>query len=175
MAGESLLFLCLLLVLDGATFSFATTALLLKYSHEHEPWQIALAGGAASAVGSGLQLLVLRWMLEADRPWMRRFLPSREKLTATLSKYPHASFLALLVARATPLPDAPLKLVAAAVRYPIPLYMLALFLGALPYYYLLAVIGHRFAIPNWVLIGGVAAVLLGIGVERWLAHRREGG
>ncbi len=162
MGGESLIVLCLLLFADGATTAAFTTPLLLRYARYHEPWHVALAGGASSAAGSAVQLLVFRWMLGQQRPWMKRFIPSRERIEATLAKYPSASFLAIAVARATPLPDAPLKLVAAVVGYPIWRYVIAVMLGAIPYYYALAWIGHEFELPPWVLGAIVGVVVLGL-------------
>ena len=47
LSPESLVVLCLLLFADGATFSFATTPLLLQYGKFHEPWQVAVFGGIA--------------------------------------------------------------------------------------------------------------------------------
>jgi uncharacterized membrane protein YdjX (TVP38/TMEM64 family) len=162
LSPESLAWLCVLLFLDGATFAFATTPLLLQYGKFHSPWSVALAGGAASALGSAVQLWALRWLLSSGQPWMHRFVLSGERLHDALQRYPSASFVALMVARATPLPDAPLKLVAAVGGYPIPRYAIAVFLGALPYYFALALIGKAVRIPSWVLV--VAAVLLGAGV-----------
>lgn len=170
MPVDSLPWLCLMLFVDGATLAVATTPLLLLYAGHHEPWQVATAGGVASAAGSALQLLGFRWMLGNTRPWMLRFLPSREKLEATLRQYPSASFLAIALARATPLPDAPLKLVAAAVGYPVWRYLLAVLLGALPYYYALAWIGHEFHLPVWALVGAAALLVAGVGVD--LLRRR---
>lgn len=172
MSGESLWVLCLLLFVDGATFAFATTPLLLQYGKFHEPWMVAVAGGAASAAGSSLQLLILRWALGANFPWLARFTPSRDKLAAALARHPSASFVALMVARATPLPDAPLKLVAAAGRYPIGLYALAIYLGALPYYFALALLGKAFKIPTWILIAAVAAIVAGFLVDHWRKRRK---
>jgi uncharacterized membrane protein YdjX (TVP38/TMEM64 family) len=160
MTVDSLGMLCLLLFLDGATTAAFTTPLLLLYAKGFEPWQVAVAGGAASAAGSVLQLAVFRWMLGHERPWMRRFLPSKQKLEQTLERYPSASFLAIAIARATPLPDAPLKLVAAAGRYPVRLYALAVLLGALPYYFAIALLGRFFKIPTWVLVLVVIAIAL---------------
>ena len=172
MNPESLWTLCLLLFVDGATFAFFTTPLLLQFGKFHAPWLVALTGGGASALGSVVQLLLLRWALASNHPWTRRWTPSREKLTATLQRYPSASFLALVLARATPLPDAPLKLVAAAVGYPAPRYGLAIFLGALPYYWLLALVGSKVKIPTWVLIAAMVVIVLGALIDVWRRRRR---
>lgn len=165
MAVQSLWMLCLLLFVDGATLAVATTPLLLVYAKRFEPWQVAVAGGAASAAGSVVQLAIFRWMLANERPWMRRFLPSRQKLEETLRRFPSASFLAIAIARATPLPDAPIKLVAAAVRYPLWRYGLAVYAGALPYYGLLAWAGHELPIPGWVIAALAGVLVLGLLVD----------
>jgi len=174
LGAESLLVLCLLLFVDGATFAFFTTPLLLQYGKLHPAWEVAAAGGAASAIGSIVQLQFLKWALASRHAWMRRLAPSREKLTAATQRYPSASFLALLVARATPLPDAPLKLAAAVVGYPAALYGLALFLGALPYYFLLALVGNKVRIPGWVLIAAAVAIVAGALIDLWRRRRLEG-
>ena len=173
MTPDSLWVLCLLLFVDGATLAATSTILILHYGHLHEPWKVAVAGGAASSLGSAIQLLILRWALGSHHPWMRRFTPSRAKVEAALKNYPSASFLMLAVARATPLPDAPLKLVAAVIGYPIRLYALATFLGSMPYFFVLALIGHSFRIPGWVLLGALGLLLLGLAVD-FLRKRRRG-
>jgi len=172
--AESLWLLCLLLFVDGATFSFATTPLLLHYGKlQHDPTLIALLGGAASAAGSAIQFLVLRRLLASSHPYMRRFAPSREKVESTLKSYPAASFAALALARATPLPDAPLKLVAAAAGYPVGRYALAIFLGALPYYFALVIVGRKFKPPTWLLIAATVTIVLGVIVDRLRRRGRE--
>jgi uncharacterized membrane protein YdjX (TVP38/TMEM64 family) len=111
--------------------------------------------------------------LHSGQPWMQRFAPSRARVDKALADYPSASFLALLVARATPLPDAPLKLVAAVAGYPIRLYVLATFLGTLPYFAVLALLGQKFHLPWWVLAGALVLVVLGVGIDA-LRRRRAG-
>lgn len=169
---DSLLVLCLLLFADGATLALFTTPLLLQYGKFHPAWQVAVFGGLASALGSAVQIIVLRWAVTSDVPWLRRFAPSRQKLEQTLAKYPSASFLALALARATPLPDAPLKLVAAVIGYPPALYALAVFLGSLPYYFALALAGRAVRIPTWILVAAMAAILIGFGVDQWRKRRK---
>jgi uncharacterized membrane protein YdjX (TVP38/TMEM64 family) len=171
--ADSLALLCVLLFLDGATFAFFTTPLLLQFGKYHQAWQVALFGGAASAAGSVLQLRLLRWGLDAELPWLKRFVPTREKVKETLARYPSASFLAILTARATPLPDAPLKLVAAAIGYPLWRYGIAIWLGALPYYWVLAIAGRKLQVPTWIVVAAMAAIVVGVVADRlWRARRK---
>jgi uncharacterized membrane protein YdjX (TVP38/TMEM64 family) len=171
--AHSLALLCALLFLDGATFAFFTTPLLLQFGKYHPAWQVAVFGGIASSAGSVLQLRLLRWGLDANLPWLMRFVPTREKVKETLAKYPSASFLAILVARATPLPDAPLKLVAAAIGYPLWRYGVAICLGALPYYWVLAFAGRKLQLPTWIVVAAMAAIVVGVAADRlWRARRK---
>jgi uncharacterized membrane protein YdjX (TVP38/TMEM64 family) len=167
--------LCVLLFLDNATLAAFSTPLLLAYAPRFEPWQVGLFGAAAAGAGSTIQLLLFRWILASDWPWARRFAPSRERVEKALAASPSASFMAILLARATPLPDAPIKLVAAAGRYPLPRYFLAVMFGGIPYFALLAWLGHEFPIPPWVLLVLVVLVALGFVVERWRKRGRPRG
>jgi uncharacterized membrane protein YdjX (TVP38/TMEM64 family) len=169
----SLPMLCLLLFLDNATFAALSTPLLLAYAPRFEPWQVGLFGAAAAGAGSTLQLVIFRWVLATDWPWVKRFAPSRDKVQAALAASPSASFLAILIARATPLPDAPIKLVAAAGRYPLPRYFVALLLGGMPYFALLAWLGHEFPVPPWALVLLIAVVAVVFLIERWRKRGRE--
>jgi len=171
--GESLVVLCLLLFVDNATLAIFTTPLLLAYAPHFEPWQVGLFGAASAGAGSTIQLALFRWVLSADWPWIRRFAPSREKVERALERSPSASFLAIVVARATPLPDGPIKLVAAAGRYPLPRYFLAVLLGGIPYFALLAWLGHEFPIPPWALGALIVLVALVFLVERWRQRGRQ--
>ena len=166
----SLWFLCVVLVVDGATIAATSKVLVLSDGRSHPAWALATFGAFASALGSGVQLMILRWALHTGQPWMARFAPSRDKIDAALKSFPSASFLMLVVARATPLPDAPLKLVAAVAGYPIWLYALASFLGTVPYFYVLALIGRKFRPPLWVLAAALGVVLVGVSID-WLRRR----
>ena len=165
--------LCLLLFVDNATLAAFSTPLLLAYAPRFEPWQVGLFGAAAAGAGSTVQLLAMRWILAPARPWARRFAAQRLRLEQALAAAPGTSFLAILIARATPLPDGPVKLVAAAGRYPLPRYFLAVLLGGIPYFALLAWLGHEFPVPPWALLLLVLVVLLVFGFERWRKRGRR--
>lgn len=161
------------LFLDGATVGLFTPFLLFAAGKQHAPWLLACAGGAASAAGSMVQLSVLRWLLAEERPWLgTRGHDLRARLADALTRYKSASFLALVVMRATPVPDLPLKLVAAAGGYPIPRYGLAVFLGAIPYYYLVAKAGEWVKLPAWVVLAAAGAVAAAGLVDQLLRRRR---
>ena len=166
MSLESLWVLCLLLFLDGATFAVATTPLLLQYGKYHPAWVVALAGAVSSALGGAVQIILLRWILSSRHPWTRRFAGTREKIHAAVQHHPSASFLALVVARATPLPDAPLKLAAAAADYPVSRYCAAILIGSVPYYFALALLGHTLKLPTWVLLTAAGLIVFGVLVDR---------
>jgi uncharacterized membrane protein YdjX (TVP38/TMEM64 family) len=170
--NQSLWMMCLLLFAEGGSLSFLTTPTLLYYGKFHDAWLVGLLGSAASAAGSAAQLLLLRWALSSRHTWMRRITPSREKVEAAVRHYPSASFMALLLARATPLPDAPLKLVAAVVEYSVTLYTLAVFLGALPYFYVLARLGREFKVPTWILLAAAGVIALGFAIDRLRSRKR---
>ena len=164
--------LCALLFVDNATLAVISTPLLLAYAPHFAPWQVGLFGAIAAGLGSTVQMLLFRAIVHSEASFMRRFAPSREQVARALASAPSTLFIAILLARATPLPDAPIKLVAAAGRYPLPLYFLAVFLGGVPYFALLAWLGHEFPVPPWVLLAAVVAVAAVFLFERWRKRGR---
>jgi ribonucleoside-triphosphate reductase len=163
----SLPVLCLLLFVDNATISSFTTPMLLAYAPHFEPWKVGVFGALAAGAGSTVQIMIFRWILASPWPWTRRFAPSRERVARIVAQSPSASFLAILLARATPLPDGPIKLVVAAAHYPLSRYFVAVLLGGMPYFALLAWLGHEFPVPPWVLLLVIVLIGLVYLVERW--------
>jgi len=159
--------LCLLLFVDNSTFAALTTPLLLAYAPHFEPWKVGLFGALAAGAGSTVQIMLFRWILGSNWGWAKRLAPSRDRVEKVLTQSPSASFIAILLARATPLPDGPIKLVVAAGRYPLPRYFLAVLLGGIPYFALLAWLGHEFPIPPWALLALVVVIGLVFVIERW--------
>lgn len=84
----------------------------------------------------------------------RRALPQRgfpRPVTAMLRAFARAPFAILAVSGLTPLPFFPFKAMAFVSRYPIERYLLAVAVGRLPRYLLLASAGVALRVPAWAL------------------------
>jgi membrane protein YqaA with SNARE-associated domain len=67
-------------------------------------------------------------------------------------------FATLLVAGFTPIPFFPFKFLCFSVGYPMWKYVTALLVARFPRYYLYALLGATFPIPNWILIASVGVI-----------------
>lgn len=70
-------------------------------------------------------------------------------------------FILLVIAGFSPIPFYPLKFMVYSSKYPCWKYMTAVAIGRYPRYYLLALAGFVFQIPNWMIFGSFL-VMLGI-------------
>lgn len=70
-------------------------------------------------------------------------------------------FISLVVAGFSPIPFFPFKFMVYASKYPYSKYLAAVAISRFPRYYLLALAGYAFQIPNWMIFGSFL-VMLGI-------------
>ena len=71
-------------------------------------------------------------------------------------------FLIMTLAAFLPIPFYPFKFIALSAKYPLSKFLGAITLGRIPRYYLLALIGKAFQIPNWVLISLFLTMVMAI-------------
>lgn len=64
----------------------------------------------------------------------------------------HAAFTSLVFTGFSPIPFEPFRFAAILARYSIPRYLLAVLVGRFPRYYLIAMIGDTYQVPNQYLI-----------------------
>ena len=69
-------------------------------------------------------------------------------------------FWALVIAGFTPLPFYPVKFLAITDHYPLKRYLLALFVGRTPRYWLIAYLGYVLQLPNWCLAALALLILV---------------
>ncbi len=75
----------------------------------------------------------------------------RKWVNRLITLFNKAPFVALLVAGFTPVPFYPFRFLVVLARYPLLKYILAIFLSRTPRFYLLALFGHTFKIPDYLL------------------------
>ena len=85
-----------------------------------------------------------------------------------------APFISLVVAALTPIPFYPFRVIAAASKYSVRRYLVAVFVGRGPRFYLLAYFGHALGLSNRVilLLFALLCILLVIAWMREKAHRK---
>lgn len=80
-----------------------------------------------------------------------------------IENFNRAPFLALWVAGFTPIPFYPLRFLVVLAHYPMFKYILAVFLSRTPRFYLLALFGHTFKIPDfWLAILFALLILVAV-------------
>lgn len=82
-------------------------------------------------------------------------------------------FLTLAVVGFSPIPFAPFKFLAYSSKYSCRRYLLAVALGRFPRYYLLGLLGFAFQIPNWIVFGSFAILLIALYHRKFLALLRR--
>jgi uncharacterized membrane protein YdjX (TVP38/TMEM64 family) len=154
-------FYALYLFVDALLVPIASTLYVAYMGARHAPLLVAVVGALATAGGSIVQYMFVRWLVARPAlqwPWLVRL---RERVVAAVAAGGgHATFWTLFVIYATPLGAGPLRLVAAVGGYPLPRFALAIFLGCLPYYAAVAWLGALVKLPAWAY-GAMVAVAIG--------------
>lgn len=156
-----------------------STALLFAYAFASNV-AIAVLPHEPAVVAAGAELGVLRTAVVATlgtllagvvdyalfaRALARRAARARGRIRGVLAAFERAPFVILVGSSLTPMPAWPFKALAFASGYPAGRYLLALGLGRLARYALLAWLGHALALPTWAtllvaLVGLVALALI---------------
>ncbi len=164
-------FFFLYLFVDALLFPLASTFYVIYLGERHSPVLVALLGAAATTGGSVAQYLAVRWLVtrppRAVSGWIAR---QRERLERAVQGSSHATFWALFLIYATPLGAGPLRLIAAAAGFSLWRFALAIFLGCIPYYYVLARVGEAVKLPAWVY-ASAAGAFIALGLAHWLSNR----
>jgi uncharacterized membrane protein YdjX (TVP38/TMEM64 family) len=158
------------LFVDALLLPLASTIYVAYAGTKHAPWLVALLGALATTLGSIAQYLIVRRIVMIERGLPRWLQEARSRIEGMIDGSRNATFWALFIIYATPLGAGPLRLVAAAGGYSLRLFALAIFLGCLPYYFVLAWFGHSVKVPAWVYAAAIIAVVA-LGAAQFLARR----
>ena len=123
--------------------------MVLLYGTLYTPLLVAVVGGLATCWMEFFNYRLLEVL--TDLRWARSVVDTQGYRTAEryFGKLP---FLALVSSGATPVPFAPFRVLAVTTGYPLGRYLLSVFVGRTPRYYLLALTGKIVSAPYWAYI-----------------------
>jgi membrane protein YqaA with SNARE-associated domain len=120
---------------------------LLYFSKFYSPLAVTLVAIAGTVLAEVINYSVFKYVGDL-KPFNK--VRHTRWVSKTIELFNKAPFLALLVAGFTPVPFYPFRFLVVLARYPLPKYILAIFLSRTPRFYLLALLGHIFKIPDYL-------------------------
>jgi membrane protein YqaA with SNARE-associated domain len=122
---------------------------LLYYSKLYLPLWLALLGGMGTSLAGFLDYQTVTYLFRYRKVAAIR----KNKYYLLVANYfRKVPFACLVITGFTPVPFHPVKFMAIATAYPLQKYLLALFVGRTPRYYLVALAGKGLQISNWVIL-----------------------
>lgn len=114
------------------------------------PSIVALTGAVGNSISAFIEYHLLLWIFSKTK--LEQRVESSHVFQRFSSYFHRAAFPCLVFTGFTPIPFEPFRLAAILTRYDLRLYLLSVFLGRFPRYYLIAYIGEQFQIPMRYLI-----------------------
>ncbi len=139
---------------------------VLLYGTLFSPWLVALTGGIATCL---IELFNYQLLQEIMKLKPLKVLKEKATYQRLESYFKKAPFFSLVFTGFTPVPFAPFRVFAVTSDYSLPLYILAVFVGRTPRYYILALTGKMINLPFWSY-GIILAIFIGIIL---LAHKQK--
>lgn len=164
-------------------YSFPAEFLLSTVPHEpvilyfgkfYPPLKVALVAGAGTLLAEALNYSIFHYISFTTRIQKVRHTKFVIKIVDLFNRAP---FPALLVAAFTPVPFYPFRFLVVLAHYPLPKYLLAIVLSRTPRFFLIALIGYAFKIPDYLLlalfVGLILAALVPYAINFLKKKRRE--
>jgi membrane protein YqaA with SNARE-associated domain len=131
--------------------------IVLLYGQLYAPLLVAIISTIAVSLVEFVNYQILVPVLEIDKIKIFREKRSFQRAEYYFNKLP---FMSLVVSCLTPIPFFPFRIVAVTTRYSTIKYVLSVFIGRLPRYYILAFTGKMLNLPTWVYITVIIIVLI---------------
>jgi len=149
-------------------FPLPTPQIIMDYGGIFDPIMVAMVGAIGTCVAGLIDYTVITYIFKVKKV-------AKLKQTKTYKYcawfYNKVAFISLVIAGFTPIPFDLFRFLAAATKYNRGKYVLSIFIGRAPRYYLLAKLQHLLLIPRSILIGSIPLILI-IGLIRVLWNRR---
>lgn len=134
---------------NSAVSLFPHEPVLVHYGTMHNPWLLAAITSVSTICAAYLDYRIFVPILNLDA--LEGFKRGRIYRT-TIRYFWKFPFWIIVIAGFTPVPFVIVKALAFSSRYPLGRYLWAVLVGRFPRYYLLALMGHVYHVPSWVLI-----------------------
>lgn len=142
---------------------------VLLYGTLFSPWLVALSGGIATCLMELFNYQLLQWIMKLKPLKAMKERQTYQKLESYFKKAP---FFSLVFAGFTPVPFAPFRVFAVTSSYSLSLYILAVFVGRTPRYYILALTGKMINLPFWSYVI-IFAIFIGIALSIHRNNKKE--
>ena len=145
---------------------------ILFFGKLYPAWAVALTATAGTLITEVINYSIFESL--ADLKTFQRIRQGR-LITRFVTLFRKAPFLTLWIAGLTPVPFYPFRFLVALARYPLPLYGLAILLSRFPRFFVLALLGRAFNLPNGLIIGLFLVLLAAALVPLVRDRLRPGG
>ena len=142
---------------------------ILLYGNRYSPWLVAICAGVAVSMIELVNYHALSFILDSKKIKGVRENQSYQRSEHYFSKL---AFPSLLFACLAPVPFIPFRVLTVTTGYSARKYVLSVFMGRLPRFYLLAWIGRALNLPFWVYVA-IFTTIFGIFLTKKLAGRRR--
>jgi membrane protein YqaA with SNARE-associated domain len=142
-----------LYILIACTFiPLPTPQVVILYGGEFSPLFVAVVGGVATCISGLINYGITAYLLSKN---IAKPIKDSRLFRFSTRMFERAPFVSLVIAGFSPIPFDPFMFLSAAVCYSYTKYLLAIFVGRTPRYFLLAYLGERFYIPTPILIATI--------------------
>lgn len=149
----------------------ANEPMLFAAAKSYPPALVAAAGTIGCLVAIVLDYALIGWLV--NQRLIRRELDESTWYRWSQKVFGRAPFLLILGSALFPVPFYPVKILAIATDYPVWRFVLALVLGRLPRFYLLALGGQKVHAPNSAYASAAVALALIGGWGVWRTYQRN--
>ena len=167
--SSELIFLLTYMTFACTFFPLPTPQIIMDYGGRFHPILVATVGAIGTCMAGLIDYTMMTYVLE-----FKKIAKLKEakiyKYCAWL--YNKIAFISLVISGFIPIPFEPFRCLAGATRYSRGKYVLALFIGRVPRYYLLAKLQGYLHISRNILIGSILLILIIILIKTICKLRR---
>ena len=163
-----LLFLLFYMNFACTFFPLPTPQIIMEYGGTYDPVLIAVIGAVGTCMAGLIDYTIIDAIFSYKKVAQLKNTKSY-KICAVL--YDKIAFISLVFAGFTPIPFEPFRFLAGSTKYNRTKYVIAIFLGRAPRYYLLAKLQQMIQFPTSILVGSIIVIII-VGAIRMLWQRR---